>query len=256
MSDFYKTFYSYILGDSDDLNSLIVSDDKGDAIERMAIYRNAYLFRLVDILVDDFPTLHQILGDEEFYKLVQSYLKVYPSQSYTVRDLGGNMITFLKDTPPYQDYPYLTEIAEFEWQKGRTFDGADAPIFTQSDLAKLDLSNLPLATFTFQPTVKRLVFSYDVPQIYKAIQDDNLDSEPKKMPMPVAWVMWRKALDPHWLSMEVDIDWALQQAINKQTFADICGGLSEWIDEEHIPARAASILRLWIDEEMLQSINL
>lgn len=256
MSDFYNIFYHRILDGTTNIDTLIVSDDKAAATERMQIYQNAYLYRLVDVLVDDFPTLQQILGDKDFFTMVQSYLTAHPSQSYTVRELGQHMSRFLNNQPPYKDYPYLNEIAEFEWQKGRTFDGKDAPLFSHNDLANIDLDKLPTATFSFQPTVKRLVFNYNIPQIYKAIQADKLDNEPIKMPQPMAWVMWRKNLDPHWLSLEVDAAWALQQAMQANSFANICGGLSEWIDEDHIPARAAGFIRTWVDEGMLQAINI
>lgn len=255
MTDFYKTFYQFILGNDTDIQSVIVSDSKGSAADRMAIYKNAYIYRLIDVLFDDFPTLQQILGDKIFFNMAENYLKKYPSSSYTVRDLGLNLATFLTETRPYSNHPYLTEVAEFEWQKGKTFDGLDASIFSQTDFNQLDLAQLPLARFVFQPTVKRLLFTYDVPQIYQAIQMDSLDKEPSKLIHPMAWVMWRKDLNPHWMSLDVDADWALQQAMLGNDFNSICEGLRQWIDEEHIPNRAASFVRTWLDEKMLHSIQ-
>ncbi len=255
MNKFYEDFYKFIVEEDSDIESIVVSDNKGSAFERMTIYRNAYLFRLIDILFEEFETVHKILGDEEFVVLAQGYLKKFRPTSYTVRDLGDHLATYLKTVPPYCDHPYLSEVADFEWKKRGTFDGPDSVLFSAEDLQQLDSDKLPNARFIFQPTVKRLVFEYDVPQIWKAIQEDNLDKEPSKMPHPLSWVMWRKELSPHWISLDVDADWALQEAMAGASFADICAGLTEWIDEEHVPARAASFIRTWIDEHMLESIE-
>ncbi len=253
--NFYDEFESYIKGSDDSkILTLVNSDKKGDAVERMNIYRDSYRFRLVDVLFGDFPTLHKILGDDDFSELAFDYVKKYPSTSFTIRNFGQYMSKYLLEEEPYKNHGYLTEMADFEWSKGTAFDAPDSEVFTMDELASISVEKWPTAKFKFIPAIKRLIYSYDVPQIWKAINDDNIEKEPIKLPTPLSWVMWRQGLNPSWYSLDVDESWALSQAQEGADFSEICDGLSEWIDEQHIAERASTFIKRWTYEGLLQKV--
>lgn len=255
MTNFYENFEAYLKGESSDITDWVCADEKGDATERMNIYREAYRLRLIDILYGDFPTIYQILGTETFVEMAQNYLQKYPSTSFTVRHFGQYLSKFLSEESPYDAHPYLWQIADFEWAKGTVFDAPDTEIFTLSQLAEISPDAWENATFRFVPAMTRLIYDYNVPQIWQAIDNDSQDSEPTLLDTPMAWVMWRKDLNPHWYSMSEDEDWFFIQARQGSDFTELCQGLSQWVDDEQdIPAKAAEIVRRWIDEKMLMAI--
>lgn len=252
---FYNDFENYLKGEDNNITDAIISDAKGSASERMGIYRDAYSLRLIDVLYNDFPAIYQILGTEGFVDMAQSYLAAYPSTSFTVRHFGQHLAKYLHEMSPYKDYPYLWQIADFEWAKGTVFDAPDTEIFTLSQLAEISPDAWENATFRFVPAMTRLIYDYNVPQIWQAIDNDSQDSEPTLLDTPMAWVMWRKDLNPHWYSMSEDEDWFFIQARQGSDFTELCQGLSQWVDDEQdIPAKAAEIVRRWIDEKMLMAI--
>lgn len=259
MSDFFKAFASYLNGEASDITAQINSDGKGDASTRMNIYRDAYVYRLVDILADDFSTIYQILGTDAFVDLGKAYLQRYPSTSFTVRDFGQHFAKFLHDTPPYADYPYLWQIADFEWAKNSVFDAPDSDIFTLEQLATLPPAAWESATFTFIPALTRLVYDYNVPQIWQAVENGNDDDgmpEPVALDEPLAWLMWRKDFNPNWYSLSPDEDWFFLNARRGVTFPNLCEGLAQWLDDDTaIAQRAAGIVRHWIDEKLLAAVN-
>lgn len=256
MRNFHEAFEAYLKGDDSAITDVVITDDKGDAVERMNIYRDAYAGRLVDILYNDFPTIYQILGTETFVEMATQYLAKYPSTSFTVRHFGQYLAKFLNETAPYCDYPYLWQIADFEWAKGTVFDAPDTDIFTIDQLAAIAPEAWTDATFTFVPAMTRLIYDYNVPQIWQAIENDQQDSEPVALEASMPWVMWRKDLSPNWYSMTAEEDWFFIHARQGKTFAELCEGLSQWMDdEEAIAMRAAEIVRRWIDEKMLVSVN-
>jgi hypothetical protein len=53
----------------------------------------------------------------------------------------------------------------------------------------------------------------------------------------------------------VDEAWALDALIAGQNFADICQGLCEWIDTQHVAAHAAGLLKGWIGDGMIARIE-
>jgi hypothetical protein len=72
---------------------------------------------------------------------------------------------------------------------------------------------------------------------------------------PVAWVVWRHELTTYFRSIEVDEAWALDALIAGQTFADLCEGLCEWIDAQHVATHAAGFLKTWIGDGMISKIH-
>lgn len=51
------------------------------AVERLGTYNRGYWFRLFTILQDEFPTLIKLINYNEFNRLAQEYLQVFPSCS-------------------------------------------------------------------------------------------------------------------------------------------------------------------------------
>lgn len=256
MASFHEQFEAYLKGEDDSVTELVINDSKGDATTRMNIYRDAYSLRLIDILYSDFPVIYEILGTDSFIDLAKDYIRKYPSTSFTVRYFGQHLAKYLQEEVPYADYPYLSQIADFEWAKGTVFDAPDTAIFTLEDLAKIPAETWETATFTFVPAMTRLIYDYNVPQIWKAIDRGGQDSEPVALNDPMPWVMWRKDLDPNWYSMTTEEDWFFIQARHGKNFTELCEGLTQWIDDEDkIAAKAAEIVSRWIDEKMLVSID-
>ncbi len=257
MSHFFDDFSAYLLGESDHISAQINETAKGDAHTRMDIYRHGYIQQLIDILADDFASIYQVLGTETFFEAGYDYLQRYPSTSYTVRHFGQHFAKFLSETAPYSDYPYLWQLADFEWAKGSVFDASDAPIVTLSQLADLSPADWPYATFEFIPALKRLCYDYNIPQLVQAIETEDEMPEPIALPSPLAWVMWRKDYQPHWYSMPADEDAFFIHARRGDDFASLCALLEKWYDDEdEISARAAGLVRRWIDSGMLTAINL
>src|SRR5262249_43068317 len=54
------------------------------AADRMAVYSNAYVARLLECLREEYPTLVHALGREVFDEFAVGYLRAYPSRSYTL----------------------------------------------------------------------------------------------------------------------------------------------------------------------------
>ena len=72
---------------------------------------------------------------------------------------------------------------------------------------------------------------------------------------PVAWIVWRQGLTTYFRSLDVDEAWALDALIAGQPFADICQGLCEWIDAQHVAAHAAGFLKSWISDGMIATVK-
>ena len=106
------------------------------------------------------------------------------------------------------------------------------------------------AELRFQPhaTLRWLALQTNAVAIWKAIDNEGDACQPETYPEPVTWAVWRKQHSPFFRSLEDDEAWALKAMISQASFGEICAGLCEWVAEEQAPARAAGMLRGWVEE--------
>ena len=77
----------------------IKPNDRLTSFERLEIYNRQYWFRVLPALGEDFPGLRAVLGAKRFDAVAQAYLIANPSRSFTLRDLGSSMESWLRKNP-------------------------------------------------------------------------------------------------------------------------------------------------------------
>lgn len=221
--------------------------------QRLAVYGNAYGYRLIDALSDNYPSVHTLLGDDEFYKVTYAYMEAHPSHHYSLRYFGHKLEEFLKKY--HSNEPVLSEMARFEWALRKGFDAADIKSITLEALQEIPVEQWASLEFEFHPSVSRLDLDWNVPQLWSAIDEETEPMPPEKLEHTYAWILWRKELLTYYRSLDVDEAWALNTAFQQGNFATLCEGVCEWIDEEHAPARVAGFISQWISDELLIDIR-
>src|SRR5271163_2606487 len=78
------------------VSGYIRPNDRLDSFERLEIYNRQYWFRIINSFYEDFTALHALLGEERFYPMTIAYLETHPSRSFTLRNLGDRLESFLK----------------------------------------------------------------------------------------------------------------------------------------------------------------
>ncbi|MBI3529739.1 MAG: putative DNA-binding domain-containing protein [Betaproteobacteria bacterium] len=229
----------------------IDSQIEGDTAEfrntRLGIYRNAYRLRLIEVLGTDYEVLHAYLGDELFDALAGDYIAAHPSTFRNVRWFGGKLAEFLRSTPRYAAHPVLAELAQFEWSLGQAFDSPDEDAVRFEEVAAV--APEAWAELRFKPhlALRLLELRTNAVTIWKAIDNDDSSFEPETFDEPVTWAVWRTQHSPFFRSLEADEAWALKAMISQAGFGEICAGLCEWVAEEEAAARAAGMLRGWVE---------
>ncbi len=246
LGEIQRAFARYLVAREGEATSLILGDEKADAKARMDLYADACIARLVEALEHHYPGLRGLVGDEPFRRLCREYVAAHPSTFRSIRWFGDRMAAFLAEKAPYRDHPFLAEMAAFEWTQGRVFDAADAVPLGEAALQRVPPERWGFLAFGFTPAMELLDLRWNVPDLWQALDRGETPPDPEEREVPVVWLVWRQALDPRWRPLEVDEAWALQQALAGADFATLCEGLLEWVDVQHAPLRAASLLRTWL----------
>jgi len=143
------------------VNQFIKPNDRLTSFERLEIYNRQYWFRLRQSFYEDYPGLRAILGDKKFERLADAYLAHYPSQSYTLRNLGSRLVKFIEAAPRWvaPHKALALDMARLEWAHVEAFDDAAQPPLKIEDLAGLDASKIRLQ---LQPHLTLLALKHDI----------------------------------------------------------------------------------------------
>src|SRR6185312_5555892 len=150
--------------------SIVKPNDRLSSTERLEIYSRSYWFRLISSLNEDFIGLRAVVGDDKFDALVQAYLTENPSRSFTLRNLGSRLESWLRANPKYiQPHEQLAvDMVRLEWADTECFDAAEQPALTLNDIAQLgDDPKLHL-----QPHVQLLDLHFPVDKLLLEIRDE------------------------------------------------------------------------------------
>jgi hypothetical protein len=154
----------------------IKPNDRLSSFERLEIYNRQYWFRLLSSMMEDFPGLRSILGERRFDAMCKAYLVDCPSRSFTLRNLGSQLESWLRKHPKWAGakQALALDIVRLEWADIEAFDGKAEPALGPEDLAGAAGPNLRLR---LQPYVQLLSFRYPVDDLLLAVrkEDQNTD---------------------------------------------------------------------------------
>jgi hypothetical protein len=154
--------------------SFIKPNDRLSSFERLEIYNRQYWFRVLSAMTDDFPGLRAVLGDRSFDVLSKAYLRDCPSTSFTLRNLGAKLESWLGKHPKFAGtrQQLAIDMARLEWADIEAFDGESLPPLKPENLTGADPATLRLRT---QPYVRLLDLRYPVDDLLLAVKGKNQD---------------------------------------------------------------------------------
>jgi hypothetical protein len=147
----------------------IKPNDRLSAFERLQIYNQQYWWRLLGALGEDFRGLCTVLGEKKFDRLAVAYLEACGSQSWTLRNLGAQLVSFLEAHPEFTRprTALALDVGRVEWARVLTFDDPDKPVLTPKQIAKIPPDRLRLG---LQPYIVLLEISHPVDEMMRTLR--------------------------------------------------------------------------------------
>ena len=154
----------------------IKPNDRLTSFERLEIYNRQYWFRVLSAFSEDFPGLRALLGQRRFDAMAKAYLVANPSRSFTLRNLGARLESWLRKNPKWagSNLNLALDIVRLEWADIEAFDGEEEPALRPEDLANVAGARLKLA---IQPYVKLLSFRYPVDDLLLEVRKEDDDTD-------------------------------------------------------------------------------
>jgi hypothetical protein len=157
------------------------------SFERLEIYNRQYWFRILDSFAEDFPGLRAVVGQKQFDGLARRYLTDCPSQSFTLRNLGSRLGSWLEAhaefTEPHGDL--ALDMVRLEWAHIEAFDSAERQPLTPAQIAGLNGD----AKLSLQPYIRLLKLQYAVDDILLALKGSSRDVATLNSRSRAKWLM-------------------------------------------------------------------
>ena len=256
LGDLQRAFQDYLVRDSEAFEAAVRDTKKADRVTLLDVYRDGYALRLIEVLTNDYPGLMAMAGPADFDHVARAYIAAHPSRHPSVRWFGAGLADFMDRTAPYNKAPAAIEMARFEWALGEAFDSADVAPIAADGLLALPPEAWETLTFMALPSLHRCTFTFEVAQAWQRrdeVEPGNL--EVGRSDEPVTWAIWRPERISSFRSLEPDEAAMLDALVAGRSFPALCETVAAFTGDDQAPARAAWLLRTWVEGGMIASFK-
>jgi hypothetical protein len=185
--------------------------------QRLEVYADMYLFRLLAALDEQVPKLAAFLGPEAFAELARAYLAAHPSRNPSLRHLAARLPDFLAGRE--------ADLGRLELARNDAFDAADDRGLDAAALASIPAEEWADLRFALRASVRCLTVSAGTAPLWKAMSDGL--PAPRPDHRPVGCVVWRDADFQVWhRATSVEEVAALRAVAIGEPFGRVCELLS------------------------------
>lgn len=219
------------------------------APDRIAIYADMYLWRLVDGLREDYPKVAALLGDERFLALGEAYARAHPSDRADLGLFGRHLPAFLARRPA-GDRADLADLAALEWARTEVFLEAPAEPLDAGALSTLRPDEFLAARLDLVPALRVLRLGHEVALAWGRLEE----GAPAGAPVPGghAVAVWRSGFDVFHVAIDPDEAAALEAAAAGEPLERVCAAFAA----REAPAAAAfAALSSWLREGWIASLR-
>ena len=256
LTDLQLAFEQHLLTETStarsDFAATLLGGPTLDVDTGLAIYHNAYLSRLQEVLRHDFSALLYWLGDDEFAALTEAYLRRYPSAHYSLRWLGERFPAFILEHWRVEQSAPLAELARLEWAFTLAFDAPQGEPLTLNDMASLPPDAWPVLQVSLAPSVQPLLCRFNSVAIWRASKDESDFPDSHTLAPAQMCLVWRHQNVCHYRSLEPAEASALTgMATTGWSFAELCAELAV-THAEGAPLQAVTWLKQWVQDGLLE----
>jgi hypothetical protein len=163
-------------------------------VEQLEIYREQFWLRHTSSLLEDFPGLSGILGQSDWERLAEHYLREVVPDSYTLRDLGSRLPQVIERAAWLPHQALCLDMARLELAYVEAFDAQDSAPLPADRLSTISEQQLLSARLVVAPCVKLLSVTYPVADLRRALRSAGDEPVAIPEPRPQHLVVYRREL--------------------------------------------------------------
>lgn len=239
---------------------IIKPNDRLSSFERLQIYNQQYWWRLLGSFGEDFSALRAVVGTRKFDRIAVAYLETYGSQTWTMRDLGKHLETFLRAHPGLTA-PHTSlalDVTRVDWARVVAFDEPGEPLLNPKKNATVSADRLHIG---LQPYLTLLELSHPVDDLLRKFKESQIETgafsnavsasvkrrrsrivaRPSRRPVHLA--VHRHELAVYYKRLEPEAYRLLRALRDGATLADACD--TAFAGSKDLPAASAEKIQRW-----------
>jgi hypothetical protein len=215
--------------------------------QRVGIYVDAYLARLVEALEEDFPAVARHAGHRPFRDLCRRSLEMFPSRSWSLHPLGRRLPELLSGG--------ARDLARLEVAMSEVFDGGSVPPLRPADFGTMAPETLAGSRLAFVPAFRLLALDHDANPFVDAVRRER---ELPKLRRRKSWVaVYRKEFQVWRLDLKAPAHAALSALRQGRTVAQAVAAAARlWTGKPgELQARIRQWFGEWVSEGFFSKVN-
>jgi hypothetical protein len=160
---------------------------------------------------------------------------------------------FLSVDGAFADWPWLAEMARFDWQRGLAFDAPDSDRLRLEALGALPPEDWPALRVRFHPSLQRSRYAWNIGSLWRAVNASEPLPVPLRLDATVSIAVWRKDITLYWRTLDDDEALAMDAFMDGADFAGVCEVLCDSVAADEVPARMAGLLNQWVTEGLVMT---
>ncbi len=245
------------------IEQVISPSEALNSAQRLEIYAQAYFARLIECLRAEFPMLVRAMSEELFDQFAVDYLRRFPSQSYTLGELGRRFATYLRETQPAASIDsesdscgspessglgFLVDLADLEWQFSQVFDGPgveNVALLDAQQLHQIAPDDWPQARLQCVPCLRLARFDFPVQHYWQTLRDSTEALPPERAETFLA--ITRHDYVVRHIELSSPAFAVLSAILGNETIGEAINRASEFYAVENHSASLADDLRSWFE---------
>ena len=228
---------------------IITGDERIGAAGRLGIYADAYFYRLLDALKEDFPAVLAVIGADQFHNLITGYLVAYPPSAPSLLDAGGYLAAYLKGTSEFAQWSFLHDLAHLERAMIESFHAPDAVALDGTAMQSIPPAEWPAMLMRLHPAVRLVPVGWRVDEVVRAVAQAAEPQPP--LASETTLVVWRQHNEVLHRIAEPAEGIALGMIEAGADFASICEAIADTCDSGDTPHLINRLLARWLGHGLL-----
>lgn len=222
---------------------------------RFDVYRFGYYARLVECLLDDYPVLAVMLGDDQFGLLCRAYVDRHPSTSPNLNAFGRHMAALCREVQLEGEGAegfdavrvFASELATLEWALIEVLHAECPPPLEVAALQSVAPDAWVRARFIRSDALRLFHFEYPVNAVFIANRIEEIIPEvPERAPNAVAvyrkdMQLWRMDLTPAMMGI-------VEPLVLGKSLGEALAAIEESVTDPELLVQTSANLMVWFRE--------
>ena len=150
---------------------VVLPSSRLSAVERVGVYQEMYLPRMLEALESDYPALAHFLGHGAWQRLVRAYVSAHPSRSYTLNELGRRLPEFVRRVRVRRP-AFCHDLARLEWAVSEVFDASETRTLSERDFAAVGPRDWERARLVPTAALRLVALAHDAGARLDSLRDE------------------------------------------------------------------------------------